>query len=114
MKTTSQPVVVWFRDDLRIADNPALLAALSSQSPVIGLYILDQESAGIRPLGGAAQWWLHHSLAALSTDLTHLNIELVLRSGTAASEIREVIAGTGASAVFWNRRCGGPERAIDT
>ena len=114
MKTTSGPVVVWFRDDLRIADNPALLAALSSQSPVIGLYILDQESAGIRPLGGAAQWWLHHSLAALSSDLAHLNIELVLRRGVAASEVNEVIANTGASAVFWNRRYGGPERAIDT
>ena len=59
------PSIVWFRDDLRLADNPALRAAIDRDEPVIGLYVLDEETPGIRPLGGAARWWLHHSLASL-------------------------------------------------
>ena len=46
------PSIVWFRDDLRLADNPALRAAIDRGEPIIGLYVLDEESPGIRPLGG--------------------------------------------------------------
>ena len=65
----SKPSIVWFRDDLRLADNPALRAALDRDEPIIGLYVLDEESDGIRPLGGAAKWWLHGSLTSLSDRL---------------------------------------------
>ena len=51
----TSPSLVWFRDDLRVADNPALRAAMDREGPVIGLYVLDEVSDGIRPLGGAAQ-----------------------------------------------------------
>ena len=44
------PSIVWFRDDLRLADHPALRAAVDRGEPVIGLYVLDEESEGIRPL----------------------------------------------------------------
>jgi deoxyribodipyrimidine photo-lyase len=52
------PVIVWFREDLRISDNPALAAAADTGAAVICLYIRETGLAGARPLGGAARWWL--------------------------------------------------------
>ena len=66
---------MWFRDDLRLADNPALRAAIDRGEPVIGLYVLDEESAGIRPLGGAAKWWLHGSLLSLGERLAERGVD---------------------------------------
>ena len=63
------PSIVWFRDDLRLADHPALQAALERGGPVVLLYLLDEQSPGIRPLGGATRWWLHHSLAAHAAEI---------------------------------------------
>jgi deoxyribodipyrimidine photo-lyase len=107
------PSIVWFRDDLRLADNPALRAALDRDEPVIGLYVLDDESPGVRPLGGAARWWLHHSLASLGERLRERGGTLVLRRGPADRVVRETVTDAAAGAVFWNRRYGGPERDID-
>jgi deoxyribodipyrimidine photo-lyase len=108
------PSIVWLRDDLRLADNPALRAALDAGGPVVVLYVLDEESPGIRPLGGAARWWLHHSLASLGDRLDEKGGRLVLRRGPAGRVVREAVTDAGARAVYWNRRYGGPERAIDT
>jgi len=107
------PSIVWLRDDLRIADNPALVAATERGQPVVVVYIRDEVSAGIRPLGGAANWWLHHSLERLSARLKRLGSPLVLRRGGANDVIRDLIRETGATAVFWNRRYGGSERSLD-
>lgn len=107
------PSIVWFRDDLRLADHPALRAAVDRGEPVIGVYILDEESPDIRPLGGAAKWWLHHSLASLASRLEERGSTLVLRRGPAAREIAQVVQEAEASAVFWNRRYGGGERTVD-
>lgn len=109
----SSPSIVWFRDDLRLADNPALRAAIDRGEPILAVYVLDEESPGIRPLGGAARWWLHHSLASLSERLRGRGGALVLRRGPAARVIPQVVADTDAGAVFWNRRYGRPERDID-
>jgi deoxyribodipyrimidine photo-lyase len=109
----TSPSIVWFRDDLRLADHPALRAALDRGEPVIGLYVLDEESDGIRPLGGAARWWLHHSLASLAERLAERGSRLILRRGRAERIVRDMVEDTGAGAVFWNRRYGGPERAVD-
>lgn len=106
--------LVWLRDDLRIADNPALRAAVDREEPVVVLYLLDEESPGIRPLGGAARWWLHHSLSSLAEQLADRGAQLVLRRGAAASVVPEVVSQTGADAVYWNRRYGGAERDVDT
>jgi len=111
---TASPSIVWFRDDLRVADHPALHAATERGEPVVCVYVLDEESPGIRPLGGAAKWWLHGSLAALAADLERLGARLVLRRGAAERVIRSLADATGAGAVFWNRRYGGPERELDT
>ncbi|WP_336640323.1 cryptochrome/photolyase family protein [Microbacterium sp. USHLN272] len=109
----SSPSIVWFRDDLRLADNPALRAAIDRGEPILAVYVLDEESPGIRPLGGAARWWLHHSLASLSERLRERGGALVLRRGPTARVIPQVVADTDAGAVFWNRRYGRPERDID-
>ncbi|MFK0401115.1 cryptochrome/photolyase family protein [Microbacterium sp. NPDC090225] len=110
----SSPSLVWFRDDLRLADNPALRAAIDRGEPILAVYVRDEESPGIRPLGGAARWWLHHSLASLQERLRERGGDLVLRRGPAARVIPEIVADAEAGAVFWNRRYGGPERDIDT
>ncbi|MBZ4487740.1 DNA photolyase family protein [Microbacterium sp. cx-55] len=107
------PSIVWFRDDLRLADNPALRAAVDRDEPVIALFVLDEESPGIRPLGGAAHWWLHHSLASLGERLRERGGNLILRRGPAAEVVPTVVSDAGATAVYWNRRYGGPEREID-
>lgn len=102
MKDTN-PTLVWFRNDLRVADNPALLEAARRSVPVIALYILDDETAGDRRAGGAARWWLHGSLAALSERLSALGGQLILRRGRARDILDDVIVETNAARVFWNR-----------
>jgi deoxyribodipyrimidine photo-lyase len=109
---TKAPTIVWFRDDLRIADNPALLSASKGEGPVIPLYILDEQSPEVRPLGGATKWWLHHSLNSLSRSLEELGSPLVLRRGPARDVISTLVEETGATKVVWNRRYGKP-RFID-
>ncbi|WP_267423964.1 MULTISPECIES: cryptochrome/photolyase family protein [unclassified Curtobacterium] len=105
--------LVWLRDDLRLADNPALRAGTEHGGALTVVYVLDDESAGIRPLGAAARWWLHHSLASLDADLREHGSRLVLRRGAAADVIDQLVADTGADGVFWNRRYGPVERDID-
>ena len=108
------PTLVWFRDDLRVADHPALHAAVQRGEPIVCVYVFDEVSDGIRPLGGAARWWLHHSLVALAAELDARGLSLTLRSGPAADVIAELEAQIGAGAVYWNRRYGLAEREIDT
>ena len=98
--------IVWLRDDLRVADNPALAAAVERDGPVVVVYLLDEHSPAARPLGGASRWWLHGSLTALADDLAALGGTLTLRRGPAAEVIPALVSETGADAVFWNRRYG--------
>lgn len=107
------PSVVWFRDDLRLDDNPALTAAVERGGPVVAVFVLDEESDGIRPHGGAARWWLHQSLTSLTADLAAAGVRLILRRGPAEAVIAGLVDETDAGAVFWNRRYGQAERAID-
>jgi len=98
------PSIVWFRDDLRLGDHPALRAALGRGGPVVLLYLFDQEIPGIRPLGGATRWWLHHSLTALGADIQDRGGRLVLRRGAAEDVLPALVAEVGGEAVYWNRR----------
>lgn len=104
--------IVWFRDDLRLSDHPALTAAIARGGPVVMLYLRDEVSPGIRPLGGATRWWLHHSLTAHAAEIERLGGRLVLRAGAAEHELPKLVAETGADAVFWNRRYGA-SREVD-
>lgn len=111
---TRQPVILWFRKDLRLDDNLALAAAIESGRPVLPVYISEPESAGTRPLGGAQAWWLHHSLVGLASSLDTLGSRLVLRQGDAQDVLKALFEETGAAAVYWNRRYDPPGIAIDT
>lgn len=110
---TASSTVVWLRDDLRLDDNPALTEAAALGHPLTVVYVLDEASQGVRPLGGAAKWWLHHSLAALAASLEAAGSRLLLRRGPAAEVIQELTAETAATSLLWNRRYGEPERTID-
>jgi len=102
MRTSdSAPAIVWFRQDLRLSDNPALCAAAAGGRTVICVYILD--NAGDWPMGGASRWWLHQSLLALRSDLRARGGDLILRRGPAGAALSELAAETGARAIFWNR-----------
>ena len=104
--TKSSPSVVWFRNDLRLSDNPALLAAVA-RGPVIPLFILDDETAG-RPRGAASRWWLDKSLRSLGRDLAAAGAPLALRRGGAREVLNQVIEETRAGAILWNRLYDGP------
>jgi deoxyribodipyrimidine photo-lyase len=95
--------LVWFRNDLRLADNPALIAGLGSGRPVIPVFILDDETDGIRLRGAASRWWLHHSLQSLDQSLRSLGSRLILRRGAADRVIEELAQECDASAIYWNR-----------
>jgi len=111
---TDQPsVIVWFRDDLRLSDHPALHAAAKTGAPVIALYVLDETSAGLRAFGGAARWWLAQSLRALEADLKARGAHLVLRRGPAAKIIPDVAREARAGAVLWNEIAQAPHLAIE-
>ncbi|MCR6497812.1 DNA photolyase family protein [Shinella sp. CPCC 101442] len=107
------PVIVWFRRDLRTDDNSALSAAADSGQPVVALYIREPDT-GTGPLGGAQQWWLHHSLTALGETLKALGTPLILRSGDAGTVLDKLIEETGAETVYWNRRYDPAGIRIDT
>ncbi len=112
--TSPSPALVWFREDLRLADNPALRAAIESGKPVLCCYIFDDASPGLRRMGGASRWWLHHSLDALDADLRKIGGRLDLFRGPAQRVLENLAAKTGASALFWNRRHDKAGIAVDT
>ncbi len=98
--TTNAPVILWFRDDLRLADHAALDAAVETGRPVIPVFILDDSAPGRWALGGASRWWLHHSLVELSAALEQRGSRLNLRRGDSAATIVELVEATGAIDVF--------------
>lgn len=100
---TAGTAIVWFRRDLRLADNPALLTALASAERVIPVFVDAPEDASGWAMGSASRWWLHHSLAALERSLAERGSRLIIRRGEAGAELRRLLAETGARQVFWNR-----------
>jgi deoxyribodipyrimidine photo-lyase len=94
----TKPAIVWLRRDLRLSDQPAFHAA-ASQGSVIPVFVLDDETAGERKLGGASRWWLHHSLEALGKNLGNHRSKLILRRGDAVKEIVAVAKEVSATTV---------------
>ncbi len=93
------PVLVWLRRDLRLADQAAFAAAAASGAPVIPVFVLDDETARHRKMGGASRWYLHHSLESLASDLKQRGSRLVLRRGRSETVLAELARETGASEV---------------
>jgi deoxyribodipyrimidine photo-lyase len=66
---THDTALVWFRRDLRLTDNPALLYALEHAKRIVPLFVHAPAEDGSWEPGAASRWWLHHSLAALDKAL---------------------------------------------
>ncbi len=100
----SEVAIVWFRQDLRVANNPALSIALENHQHVIPVFIqASADSAEWQP-GAASRWWLHHSLKSLDGSLRELGSRLIIRTGDDSLIIlRELIDQTKAGHVYWNR-----------
>ncbi len=96
-------VILWFRQDLRLADNPAWKKAVESGRPVVPVYIWSPEEAGAWAPGGASRWWLHHALKDLAGQLEEADSRLILMQGDSSEALKDLVSETGAGAVYWNR-----------
>ncbi|WP_230769117.1 cryptochrome/photolyase family protein [Sphingomonas sp. Leaf4] len=94
----TDPVLLWLRQDLRLRDHPALVAAAHAGA-VIPVYVLDDDAPGDWRIGGAQRWWLHHSLTALDKALRDKGSRLILRRGDAVKELRALMTETGAGEI---------------
>jgi deoxyribodipyrimidine photo-lyase len=108
---------MWFREDLRLADQPALTAAIEEAqalgAPLACLFVLERDESAGRPRGGASRWWLAGSLRALEAALAQRGNRLIVLDGAARELVPAVVAALGAVSIHWNRRYGGAERALD-
>jgi deoxyribodipyrimidine photo-lyase len=95
--------IVWFRQDLRVDDHPALTAA-AARSAVVPVFIWSPDEEGAWAPGGATRWWLHHALTSLDEQLRRLKSRLIVRRGPALGALQKLIEQTGANCVVWNRR----------
>ena len=98
----SASALIWLRRDLRVADNPALHAAVQDGLTPLPVYVHD-EPAGHWPLGQAAGWWLHHSLNALDRALCQLGSRLLVARGECGEQLLRLCEATGAKHIFCNR-----------
>jgi len=95
--------LLWFHNDLRLGDNPALVKAIESGKPVIPLFIWDENDSDLHT-GRAAMWWLHQSLDKLSSRIEGLGNKLILRKGNPKDIIKEIIDEHNVSTIYLNRR----------
>jgi deoxyribodipyrimidine photo-lyase len=96
--------IVWFRNDLRLDDQPAVAFAAATGEPVVPVFCWDPQAAGRWAPGGASRWWLHRSLASLDASLVKAGSRLVVRAQDSATALVEIAKATGASAIAFNRR----------
>ncbi|MEL6423378.1 MAG: deoxyribodipyrimidine photo-lyase [Pseudomonadota bacterium] len=105
--------IVWFRDDLRLSDHPALSAAVAQGGPVVPVFILDDRADRAWARGGASRWWLHHSLTSLANRLAEKGARLILRRGDPSAVMPALVAETGAERIHWTRGYSAAARALD-
>lgn len=89
----------WFRQDLRLTDNPSLYEA-GEYEYVLPIYILDDENAGFFKMGSASRLWLHHALTSLNNSLEN---SLTCYQGEALQILLRLVDALPVKAVFWNR-----------
>ena len=112
-QTPASPVIVWFREDLRLTDHPALQAAAATGQPLICVYVLDDETPALHKLGGAARWWLHGALTDVRRALNHHQGTLLTLAGSVEKLIPRLAHDTGAQGVYWHHRLHQKEREQD-
>lgn len=98
----SKHIIVWFRQDLRLNDNPALESALSGDATIIPVFINDEDCG--RQAGAMGQWWRDISLARLHEALVARGSKLIYRRGKTEDVLPALIEEVGASGVYWNRQ----------
>ena len=113
MTKAAATTIVWLRQDLRLADNPALHAASRRGGAVIPVFVWGPEEEGAWAPGGASRWWLHQSLSWLAREFQQVGATLVLRRGAALAQLVGLAKETRAQAVLWNRRYEPAARARD-
>lgn len=97
-------IIVWFRRDLRLDDNPAWNAAVESDLSVVPVYLHCPKEDGKWRRGEASHWWLHHALEDLDKQLNALGHTLVIRSARdSLSALLELANQLPLSQVVWNR-----------
>jgi len=104
MTKNTSASLLWFRNDLRLADNPAVHAAIQHGGPVVPVFVWAPGEEGRWRAGSASRWWLHQSLIRLDESLRDRGSRLIIREGPALSTIKELLKQTDAAAVYWNRR----------
>ncbi|MFK3668086.1 deoxyribodipyrimidine photo-lyase [Ochrobactrum soli] len=104
--------LVWLRNDLRLADNPALHAAFKLGGAITVLFV-HESNPQLRVPGAAVRWWLEQSLDLLAKSLNERNIELIVADGEALNIIEQLIEENSFDTVFWNRRYAPQEREVD-
>jgi deoxyribodipyrimidine photo-lyase len=97
---SDQPLILWFRRDLRLADQPMLSAAAATGRPLLPVFVLDPETDAI---GAAPKWRLGLAVETFARSLEALGTRLVLRRGPALEVLRALVADTGAGGVWWTR-----------
>ncbi len=107
-------ILVWFRRDLRLADNPALAAAVAAGDRVLALYIAESDPVDPWSPGAASRWWLHHALTALDGDLRAHGGALLIGRGDPLVCLHALILAHDIDAVCWNRRYEPAAMARDT
>jgi deoxyribodipyrimidine photo-lyase len=95
--------IVWFRHDLRLDDNPALVAA-AARGAVVPVFIWAPDEEKPWEPGAASRWWLHQSLERLAAALEKAGTPLVVRRGPALETLRSLARECNATHVAWNRR----------
>jgi deoxyribodipyrimidine photo-lyase len=106
------PILIWLRRDLRLSDHPALHAAAQTGRPVIPVFILDAQYAA---LGAAPKFRMGLGLEHFGQTLVDKGSRLVLRrSQNALDALQDLIAQTGAGAVYWSRQYDPDAVARDT
>jgi len=107
--------IVWFRQDLRLTDNPALCAAVERGGAVLPVYLHADKEEGAWPAGAASRWWLHHSLVSLGAELAARGSPLILRQVDCSLDaLLELARSSGATRIVWNRRYEPQSIARDT
>jgi deoxyribodipyrimidine photo-lyase len=100
----SNSIIYWFRQDLRLEDNPALLHAAQSGKSVIPIFIFDPDE---RPIGMAASWWREQSLTKLDASLKKIGAGLSFYEGRPLEILQKLTGFYNADEIVWNRQYDG-------
>lgn len=105
---TGMRIVVWFRRDLRVEDNPALAAAARAGGEVVPAYVWSPEEDGPYYPGRVSRWWISQSLQHLDASLRRLGAGKLVtrRSADAVVALLQLVRDTGATHVYFNHLYG--------